>query len=64
MLATVAFDANDIQSKNNLKLTIPTDVQLIFRDSILRYSGKCSQEIQQYLKQCGWDFLTICHKKQ
>lgn len=53
MLATVTFDVSDIQSKHNLKLTIPADVQLNFRESILHYAGKCTKEIDYYLTKFG-----------
>ena len=53
MLETMAFDVNDIPSKYNLKLTIPTDVELKFRECILRYADKCSKEIHSYLIECG-----------
>lgn len=53
MLETTAFNVNDIPTKNNLKLTIPADVELKFRECILRYADKCSKEIHSYLIECG-----------
>lgn len=56
---TVTFSANDIPSKNNLRLTIPDDVQQKFHDSIMHYRGKCCREIDYYLIECGEYFFKI-----
>jgi hypothetical protein len=62
IVASVPFDANStVPIRHNLKLTIPNEIQLKFRQSILNYSERCRREVDAYLKECGILNLMLKH---